>query len=208
MAKAQTMFAADVNGSPIKVTKYTNINGSPYLSDSWQKGTVLLANGQTFNLDIKYDMIADNLLFKNKNGDSLNFVQPVKEFKIKSADNDDSQSKLFRNGFPSTNVKTSASSFYEVLYDGGTKLLKREAKSLWKESTTYATATETQNITQTTDYYIFKDGKMITVKPNKKAFLSALSNKTAELGKYVKDNNIDFKKDSDLIKVVSYYNSL
>lgn len=206
--QAQGLYAQDLNGSPIRTKQYLDINGSPYFLDRWEKGTVQLDNGQTYSLDLKYDLLADELLFRNKNGDSLNFVQPVKEFKLSYIDENKQQTHLFRNGFPSTGAKTNEKSFYEVLYDGGTKLLKRRAKSTWMESTTYGTANQTKNITERVSYFIVKQGKIMPVKNDRKSVIAALGDKSAEMDKYIKDNKLDVKQDDDLIKLVTYYNSL
>ncbi|WP_158828679.1 hypothetical protein [Mucilaginibacter lacusdianchii] len=207
-AKAQTYFAQDLNGSPIREKKYTDVNGSPYLTANWEKATVQLSNGQTYNVEVKYDLVSDDLTFKSPKGDSLSFVQPVKEFKLSYINDNQPQTHLYRSGFPSTGGKTTERSFYEVLYDGGTKLLKKRAKSIWMETTTYGTATQTKNITDRTTYFAFKDNKMIPIKQDKKSVLAALSDKADKMEKYVKENKIDWKQDTDLAKVFEYYNSI
>jgi hypothetical protein len=207
--KAQGLYAQDLNGSPIREKKYTDVNGSPYLSNNWEKATVQLANGQTYNnVEVKYDLVADDLTFKSPKGDSLSFAQPVKEFKLSYISDNQSQTHLYRSGFPATGAKTTDRSFYEVLYDGGVKLLKRRAKSVWMETTTYGTATQTKNITERVTYFAYKGGQMVPIKQDKKSILAALSDKSAQIEKYVKDNKIDWKQDADLVKVFEYYNSI
>lgn len=203
-----TMYAKDINGTPIRTSSYTDVKGSPYLTNQWVKGVVKLDNNQTYNLEIKYDMIADNLMFRTSENDSLNFVQPVKEFKLDYIADGKSQSHLFRSGFPATDAKTDNASFYEVLYDGGTKLLKRQAKTMWKETTSYGTPNNTMNITERITYFIFQSDKMLPLKTDRKSVISALSNKSAEVEKYIKDNKLDTKNETDLVKVFTYYNSL
>ncbi len=205
--KAQ-VYGQDVNGSALREKRYLDVNGSPYLVDTWEKAVVQLNNGQTYNVDIKYDMIADNIYFRNKAGDSLNFAQPVKEFKIAYTLNNKAESRLFRSGFPSTGGKTNQNSFYEVLYDGTTKLIKKDAKSIWEETTTYGTATKVKNITDHVTYFVARGDKIVLLKNDRKSVTEALNDKAADIEKYIKDNKLDAKKDDDLIKIFTYYNSL
>jgi hypothetical protein len=198
-ANAQAIYGQDVNGSPIKASRYLDINGSPYFSDSWMEGIVQLNNGQTYNLDIKYDLVADNLLFKNKTGDSLTFVLPVKEFKFKQLNH------VFRSGFPSTSNNTSKQSFYEVLYDGNPALLKKQSKSIWEETTTYGTANRVKNISEKIAYYIYDGTNMKPLKNQKKSVLAAFGSKSAAIEAYIKDQKLDVSKDEDLVKVFAYY---
>lgn len=206
--KAQGMFTQDVNGSPIREKKYVDVNGSPYLIDTWEKAVVQLDNGQTYNVDVKYDLVADELTFRSNKGDSLTFVKPVKEFKLAYINNNKNETHIFRSGFPSTGAKTTEKSFYEVLYDGGTKLLKKQAKSIWTESTSYGTATQTKNITPRTTYFVAKEGKMLPLKLDRKSVISALADKSSQVEQYIKENKLEVKNDEDLIKVFAYYNSL
>jgi hypothetical protein len=199
---AQAIYGQDANGSPIKASRYLDINGSPYFSDSWMEGIVQLSNGQTYNLDIKYDLIADNLLFKNKTGDSLTFVLPVKEFKFKQLGH------VFRSGFPATTNNTGKQSLYEVLYDGNPLLLKKRSKSIWEETTTYGTANRVKNISEKSFYYIFDGSTMKPLKNQKKAVLVAFGNKSDAVEAYIKDNKLDVSKDEDLIKAFAYYAGL
>jgi hypothetical protein len=203
---AQATYGQDANGSPIKVSRYLEVNGSPYLFDTWQKGLVLLSNGQTYKLDIKYDLIADNLLFKNKDGDSLTFVLPVKEFKFTEA-GVNPQTHIFRSGFPQTAANTGKESLYEVLYDGVPALLKKETKTIWEETTTYGTANRTKNINTKIVYYVFNGTDMKLLKNQKKAVLSAFPDKLEELDQYIKSNKLDVSKEVDLIKLFAHYAS-
>lgn len=205
---AQQYFAQDVNGQPLRTKRYLDVNGSAYLTDSWQKATVELNDGKTYNLDIKYDMVADNLLFKNKNGDSLAFTQPVKQFKIELLNDSRIGAHLFRSGFPSAGGKSSETTFYEVLYDGGTKLLKKRSKTVWEETNTYGSANINKNIIEKVLYFVDKNNQMIPLKNDRKSVLAVLSDKQADVDKYIKDNKLDVKQDADLAKVFEYYNSL
>ena len=199
--KAQTTYSQDLNGSPIKVSRYLDIKGSPFLFDSWMPSLVQLENGQTYQLDIKYDLVADELLFKDKRGDSLNFVLPVKEFKFTAPIG---RVYRFKSGYPATTPNTGKNTLYEVLYEGNPSLLKKTSKSIWEESTTYGTATRTKNISTKASYFTFDGSSMIPFKPQKKSLLALFSGKSTELEKYIKDSSLELSKDEDLMKVFAF----
>lgn len=205
---AQATYGQDVNGSPLKASRYVDINGSPYLVDTWKKGTVQLNNGQTYNLDIKYDLIADDLMFKDKNGDSLTFVLPVKEFKMDYFGNGALQTHTFRSGYPAAGGSGGgAETLYEVLYEGPLALLKKQTKSIWEETTTYGTANRTKNINTKTVYYLFNGKSLTPFRPQKKALLAALPEQADKMDQYIKSNHLDVSKDGDLVKVFENLNS-
>jgi hypothetical protein len=205
---AQATYGQDVNGSPLKASRYVDINGSPYLVDTWQKGTVQLNNGQTYNLDIKYDLIADDLMFKDKNGDSLTFVLPVKEFKMDYFANGVLQTHIFRSGYPAAGGNGGAETLYEVLYEGPLALLKKQTKSIWEETTTYGTANRTKNINTKTLYYVFNGKSMTPFRPQKKALLAALPEHADKMDQYIKTNRIDVSKDGELVRVFENLNTV
>jgi hypothetical protein len=199
--EAQTTYSQDLNGSPIKVSRYLDIKGSPFLFDSWMPSLVQLENGKNYQLEIKYDLVADNLLFKDKNGDSLNFVLPVKEFKFTSPTG---RVYRFKSGYPTTTPNTGKNTLYEVLYEGNPSLLKRTSKFIWEESTTYGTATRTKNISSKIGYFIFDGTSMKPFKPQNKHLASIFEGKSSILNQYIDDNDIDLNKDDDLIKVFTF----
>jgi hypothetical protein len=204
---AQATYGQDVNGSALKASRYLDINGSPFLFDSWLPAMVQLENGQTYKLDVKYDLVADNLIFKDKNGDSLAFVLPIKEFKF-TAGRDDKLTHSFKSGFPQTTGNTGKNTLYEVLFEGTTTLLKKQSKSIWEETTTYGTANRTKNISSKTIYYIVDESGIKPLKNQRKAVTSAFGSKSADVEKYIKENKLDVSKEEDLIKVFAYGNTL
>ena len=184
---------------------YHNIEGSPYLYENWIKGSVKLTNGLAYsNLSLKYDQVADELIFLNETSKPQIFQHPVHEFTIL---NNQNREIKFRNGF--TPVEDgSAMSFYEVLADGNTQLLKRTSKSIVEELASGSNILKVQKIKENTKYYIATADKLIRIKKDQKSILSALSGKSTELSKFIKDNKLNLKADDNLAKVIAYYNSI
>lgn len=206
---ATAQFAVvDIMGQPILSKPYTDVQGSAYLYDNWMKGSVSTSKNVTYDgVYLKYDQVADELMFKSESGEAKIFVQPVTEFTINvGTDNAVLATRLFRTGFIPVDG-ASPHTFYEVLADGQTQLLKRTSKSIFEELP-YGSSTKVKKFQADTHYYLAKDTKLTKIRNDKKALLKALSDKATELEAYIKTNKLDLKKDADLAKVVDYYNTL
>lgn len=204
---AQSTYLEEVSGKPIRVGQYVDMEGSPYLQDNWAKGEVKMANGDVFtDVDLKYDLVGDILLFKNKKEEPLEFVQPVKEFSIIYSNKGEVENITYRNGYPA-HEGLSEQNFYKVIADGKTSLLKKETKVVRNE-TSYNSATITKKLFSNEVYYIYKDGKFTRVKKDQKSLLVALKGQEGKLKEFIKSNKLSLKEDKDLAKLISYYNSL
>ncbi|HEY1024310.1 MAG TPA: hypothetical protein VGE26_04040 [Sphingobacteriaceae bacterium] len=201
-SSASAQFLQDIHGKPVFETRYTHVEGSPYLHADWTKGVVKLGNGQTFSdIDLKYDLVADELIFKNTDGSALNFVDPVSEFKLNGE-----PSMLFRNGFNAVDNHTSQS-FYQVLNDGGVKLLKKTSKKI-TEIREYNSASSTKRFDLIETYYLARNNQPEKVRKDKKAILKALKDRTDKLESYIRSEKLNLKEEGDLTTLIHYYNSL
>jgi hypothetical protein len=196
-ANAQ-MNQTDIKGVIVKETA-PDIEGNPYLFDDWQTGSVTFSNGKTFTiLKLKYDIHYDRLLFLTEKGEELNFSDPVEQFSINN--------ETFKKGFPPVDKQTT-DSYYKVLADGRTKLL-RFSKKVVSEHQTYGTQTTEKSYRQTDYYYIEKDGQMIKIKPDKKSVLAALPDHPVQLEAYINIHHINFKDDQAMGQMITFYNTL
>jgi len=202
--KGQAQFLQDIAGVPLTTVNYENVKGTPFLVNEWSSGMVKLANGNTYkdNLFLKYNIKEDQLYFKGKNDETLEFVDPVKEFVI----NYKQEAQHYRNGYSFING-FSDKSFFEVLSDGSVQLLKKPTKVIL-ESKQYNSAAVDKSFEDVYQYYIVKQGAAIQIKRDKKSVFTALGDKQTELDEFTKTNKLNLKNDSDLAKLVTYYNSL
>ena len=160
-----------------------------------------MSNGNFIeNVLLRFDQVQDQLLFKDNTDKEMLFSEPIVEFTI---DGD-----IFRGGYvPIDGAKPSV--FYEVLEDGKTQLLKRTSKKIFEE-TPYSSATKVKTISSTETYYLLPNGgtQLVKVKKDKKSLLDAMGNKKSELDQFIKDQRLNLRNDSDMAKLVAYYNSL
>lgn len=198
-------FLQDSNNMPVKEKRYVDISGSPYFNVTFLQGSVQLADNKKYdNLYLQYDQVQDLLLFKENKDDEFakKFTVPVSAFNI---DLGGGSIANFKNV---TNSDERIDGFYQVIYDGKMSLLKRTRKKV-VEKATYGTANKEKGISESTGYLLLNsDLKTFNIKPDKKSFLTALSNKAKDVEAYIASKKVDFKNDLDLEKLMAYYNTL
>lgn len=204
--KAQIAVTNNINGTPLEVKDDGKIKGSRYLIDDWVKGQVLQEDNKSFqDMLLKYDVLNDQLIFKDKNNQILKFKYPVKQFQLLSPEFLNHPS-IFKNGFPATGKLTNKS-FYLVLAEGKATLLKKPVKSI-NESIPYGESTKTEEILNSEHYYVLHNTKMVKIKKDKESLIKTLTDKRAELDQFAKQNELKGKSDEELIRIIEYYNTL
>lgn len=175
-----------------------DLEGEPYLFKDYQKAFVKFANGSVTPFEIKYDQLADEVVVKSANGQDLGFTDPVLEFKFADS------KRLFRNNFASVG-KNTEKTYYEVLFDGRYKFLKRAAKTTI-EFKQYNGPT-VRKVEEDNSFYVMRpNGIPEQVKLNDKSILSTL--RIPELDAYAKANKLNLKNEADVVKLLTYADSL
>lgn len=96
--------------------------------------------------------------------------------------------------------------FYELVYDGATKVYMKRLKMFLQE----LKGTEIhRSFDEKQLYYIFRQGNFYSVK-NKKTVVKALQDHKAELNQFIGKNHIKFKanKEKSIAMVAEYYDSI
>jgi hypothetical protein len=180
-----------------------NVSGSPYLTDDWASATIKMKSGLLVKEKIKYNLLDDILYFKSADEKFMTFAEPVSEFRIEEG----AGAGLYRNNYDNSRFGTK-NTFYQVLFDGKVKLLKRLNKGV-NDVMEYNAASPTKTITQQVRYYaVSPEGTFVEVKPNKKDLLAVMEGKKAEVEKFLSSSHINFKSDADLVTLFTHYNSL
>lgn len=197
----------DADGKAVNTAAVQDVTGSSDYKMDWADGAITRKSGKQYNnLKLKYDAYDDVVLFQDSNGNPLAPVfADVNGFTLKGM-SDNQSDMVFANGFPAVDNQTPAS-FYVVLSNGKTKLLKHILKTV-KETQGFGDGTVTKNFESQQVYYVLKNGSMTKIKPEEKDVTAALSDKSAQVTAYAKENKLGFKKDEDLGKIFDYYNTL
>ncbi|KQR71810.1 hypothetical protein [Pedobacter sp. Leaf176] len=178
-----------------------DLQGSPYLFPEWEAATVKFSMGiNPLKENVKYDLLEDVLVTKGENDQEYTFKDMPTEFILSNT------KEVYRNGFKPVDGM-SIKTFYNVIYDGKVKYLKKLSKTII-ESKGYNSATVTKKVTDMTNYYlVINDSAPVKVKNNEKSFITVLG-KGDELTKFIKENKIDLKTNEGVIKFLSYYDTL
>jgi hypothetical protein len=214
-ANAQDAFSMSTtymqDGAPKAASKgiqYADMEGSPYLYDGWAKGVALLSDGKAYKgLYLKYNEIEGTVIFKYALTDSaMMFAIPAVEFIFSYITNDQEHTAHFLSGFKPVN-DGNGNTFYQVLDNGKTKLLKKTVKKI-VQNKEFNSSTTTRKVDENTSYYLAKDKQPVRIKNDNKSVLAALSDKADKLKQYMADNKLNVRDDEDFAKVVNYYNTL
>ncbi|KAA3436445.1 hypothetical protein [Rufibacter hautae] len=202
------VYLEEVNGRPIRINQYVNVEGSPFLQEDFSKGTITLPNGTTHkDVELKFDMVEGLLQFKNKHGIVMELTQPVSSFSINySPDKITEQTRTFVSG-QTVDKNALDNTFYEVLSTGPVSLLKRDFKVI-REDKAFNSATVTKRIAEVTIYYLKQGDELTKIKNEEKSVLSALKNKKDTLKGYITANKLNLKNDKDLTQLINYYNTI
>jgi len=200
--QAQDMYFNHPNGSPLRLSNYVDIQGTPYLYDNWLKSEVTLKNGKTFkDVELRYDIVNDELLFKDAKGQVMAFTDPVMQFTF----NDTKESYISNiSGLKGFTDK----SYFQVFNEGKVKILKKRVKTITEERA-YNSATTTKSFVENAQYFLVgPSGTAVPLKREEKFILSVLQDKADQLKEYIHTKKLNLKKDPDLIDIIDYYNSL
>ena len=185
---ARAQDSTGLTGTPIQIVQNTDDN-SPYLTKEWFRGLVRDKSGKPYDgVLLNYDLAKDEILYKN---DSSAYVlgPEITEFNIPTG----TALYTFKRGFPSASGLTEKS-FYQVLYDGNTKLLKHYKK------TGSGAAVES--------LYILKGDKLSPIQlEDRNSFLKVLSDEKNKMNYVIKEENLDFDAADDVAKLLAEYDA-
>ncbi|MFC0773571.1 hypothetical protein [Terrimonas alba] len=185
--------------------KNADVKGQPFLYDEWEKGSVLLKTKEKIDsVLIKYNLYTDLLVVK-VDEQEYQFNIDVQEFLIYNQD--PGGNVLFRSGYTPVPGMTEKS-FYQVLYDGKTKLLLKRKKIITEELTS-TPGVKVKVYEDRPAYYILTaGGKMEKMKKKGDSILNILGDKRKELTKMAEANKLKLTVDADLVKLLEYYDHI
>lgn len=187
-----------LSGTPFQEIKYTDSKSSPYLFEEWYSGTIRTSDEQIHDgIKIRYDLKKDEVEYQL--GSALYRLSTgVKDFTIPTG----TDLYIFKNGFPPVDGNTEKS-FYRVMYDGNTKLLKKYKSQIKQEK-----ASATREMDPDAKIYILKDDKLSLVKlSDKNSFLKLLPDEKNKMLYVIKEQQLDFAAEDDLISLLQEYDS-
>jgi hypothetical protein len=192
---------------------YTENLKSPFLFEEWTPGEIFLKGGKVeSNGRIKYDLFLDQLVYMRPTGEYMTLMSyNIEKFVLAGARADDDYSFLNMNFKHFKLGSRVQPGFYEVILEDKTSLLAKRKKRLIAagRTSTYTKPDSQFLFKRDDDYYVVKeDGSIYKVKFSSHFFLRLFSNRKSELKKFLKEEKIKIKKESDVVELISYYNTI
>ena len=151
------------------------------------------------NLSMQYDEIAE-ALFMQDSARRIQLLNPRIERFTLFANN---FIRIVKDTESAALVKTG---FYNILYEGGTSLLKKEVKLIRDDVSTG----ELRHFVDATEYYYLKKNNVFFSIKSKGGFLDLFKDKRKQIKQYIAKNKLSYRKDRDnmLAKATAYYDQL
>lgn len=196
---AQGRFVSKGDGQPAIETKFSGVEGTPYWDDNFVKAeTKSRQNGKWYQYPkARFDCYKHELEYEQSPAKLLRLgASQINEFKLDEV--------IFRCGFPAA-AEWDSRHFYQVLYDGNVKLLKKIHTKIVTE-TEFGAVVKASKFVREEHYYLLKNETMIRLKLKKSSILEALSDKEPQIVGFVKANNLGYSSENDLKRIVELYN--
>jgi len=174
-------------------------NGHPFFKEN-KPGTGSIYDNVLYeNVQLQYDEVQE-VIFMQDSARRIQLLNPrITGF------------TLFDNTFirlvkDSANAISLNTGFYNLLYNGNTRLLKKEEKMIRED---VSTGVILRYIEVLTRYYIERNHTWYSIK-SKNGVLDVFKDRKKELRQFIKKNKLSYRKDKDdmLVKVTAYYDQL
>jgi hypothetical protein len=198
----------DLRGSAVPIGNALTIEGSPYFSANWSKGTITLSNKKKYErISVKLNLHTDDVLFiaEDTKNEMIALKGSVLEIEVSDPEKND-KLVLFRSGYPSVQ-SNSQKTYYNVLVDGRVSLLKQIKKTIIEEKP-FNSASVIQKYKTEKFYFLFVNNSMALLKKKKDDLLNLLSAQKEKVDAFINTNKLNVKSDDDLVRIVEFYNSL
>jgi hypothetical protein len=204
-AAPNNTFLQTMQGEPItqkNATVYTD--GTPFYNSSWLNATIITADGQAHkDILVRMNLLEGNVHYKDASGMEMVNISPIKEVILTDV-----------GGRPVTFVHSSSiptnelgDTWLQQLSKQGPVRIFKHVKKEVKEMKAYGSATIEMFVTDEKRYYLLSDKNLQKVK-KLKDITEVLSAKGGELTRYIREQSLKEKTESDMGRLVDYYNSL
>jgi hypothetical protein len=178
--------------------------GSEYLEENFVNGEILTSQSEHFtDIPMRYNAYKDEIEVKLQDSIIYGLTDPSKILQILLKNR-----VLIHKDFYSESGKNSGYLF--VLYQGNSSLCCRNTK-IFKEripSNGITPETPARILDKPKEYYIQLKDELPRIFSSKKDLLELLKSHSSEMEDFLKKGKVKLNKDEDLIKVLTYYDSL
>lgn len=211
-------FSIDVNDAIIKqnelslmkdsknqIIDLSNTKGSPYFKDFFLSGMVYAkATDESLGYQMRYNIYNDLIEVENSEDSSIVSLQKSSNYSCEIL----SDSFIFLEYTDKKNDPRSGY-FHELTKGKITLLVKYECKYFSEKigKPPVFKVTPAKFVTQKS-YYFLSDEQLTLISTKKKKFLEFFGKDKSEINSYINKNGLKMNNDRDIIRIISYYNSL
>jgi hypothetical protein len=187
---------------------YETVEGTPYASNQWAKGSMLTESGFIFtDVEMKFEAVAGLLVIRH-NADSV-YLRPsiVTEFQY----NIDGESFLFKNGFEANGVRITKENYLLVLHEGEWSIYKQIRKQ-FKEANfdpVFNTGNRFDSFQEANRYLVKSpDGSWSTLIPTRRNLNRLFGSKSGKVSSFISANNLNINDDNHLGQIFEFASGL
>lgn len=201
----QLLNIPTIGNEIMRESRYSDIEGSPYLFDAWRAGTIFDNAGREYaNRSIKYDAYKDQLEL-NQEGSVLLLNSGLYPKFLISSTKDGTDAivfRVFKTGYKIEGYN--ANQYFEVLFEGANVLLRKIKISFIDQTVnSYGTSTRVKRFTTDVKYFIVNSGgKSSEIKLKKSSLIDALGQEGTKATNYIEQNKLKIKSELDVIEVL------
>ncbi len=202
------------NSSMVRLfdNRYEGVKGSPFFNAEWVKATVSSNKTLYDNLEVKYNVNENEILYRNPDGKEFVLKpQHVDSFTLK--DGKSITGVLFKK-FPAlaSHDPKLANQFAVALYEGAQmQLVMVPQKNFIKANFegAYNSGNAYDELRDDYNYFLIAPTQAVNkVKLTKRNFLKALPANQGKVEKYIESERLDMNTENGWIKALVYYESL
>jgi hypothetical protein len=190
-------------------TRYEGLKGTYYLIPIWLDGDLYGNAGKLVarHVPIKYDALNKEVIQRNTEKDTI----AVYPSAFTLYDQTQAYQFVHRLGFTTTSGKKIPNTYLQVLFAKRIGFYKNFTKSVlsadYKQP--YSNNRPYDSFEEKTEYFLAKEnGDIEQVKLNQKSILQNFQDQKKALEIYIKTNQLDMKKEADVVNLLGYYESL
>jgi hypothetical protein len=179
-------------------------------SEIWHDGTLITIEDDTLQGDIKYNIDADLIQVRAKNG-VISAFSSRKILYFEIFDTTIDNYRLFYSLPYALKTSYQVPVLFEVLHEGRLSLLGREkiVQDFNPYYGLYGRAFYGDRFRLDYDYYFLaENGRIQKYNLKKKELLKIMGKRSSEVKLYAKKNKLKYDRLADLVRITSYYNAL
>ncbi len=184
--------------------------GSIYLIEDWQLGNFTIKGVPAYKgFFLRFDLKDQNLEIKVDNKVKVCVLSRLENFSLENKDLDSSSYFVNINTIPN-HYAINTKGVVQVLYEEKIVLYKYFYLETKKATyvPTVALGNRNEQIIKKSSYYVQSSGKVYKISASLKKNKELFINQYIKVENFIKENKLKLKSESDLIKIVKYYNLL